>query len=75
MRDAASSAAMSDPENNRWFRRRWSDDTVQPASMSVTAVAGATAKSIVAADDRLTLLGHDLLQQWRRERAGEEAVR
>jgi len=60
MRDAASAAAMSDPEQNRWFRRRW----VEPAPTH----APAKPKPRSASQD-LGLLGRELLADWRREGA------
>jgi len=56
--DAASAAAMSDPERNPHFRRRWSemDDIVVP-------------RPLPSADADQSLDGAALLQAWRRERA------
>lgn len=73
MRDAAAAAAMSDPENNRWFRRRWAEIAVVPTTPASDGIAegGATPP----ADDDLILAGQDLLWQWRRERASGEQVR
>jgi hypothetical protein len=57
--DAAAAAAMSDPDRNRWFRRRWSEAPVrrnrQPGSETAYG---------------LELTGRELLEMWRREMAG-----
>ena len=64
MRDAAAAAAMSDPEQNRWFRRRWAEHL--PAHvLAEPAPLPATQDS--------ELIGRELLAAWRRERAGREA--
>ena len=70
MRDAAAAAAMSDPENNRWFKRRWSDVGTEPTTSTIAPV-----RPHLAAPDDLDLLGRDLLLQWRRERTSREDVR
>lgn len=75
MRDAAAAAAMSDPEINRWFRRRWSDEQAQLALTPSKAQAPDSTVKIQNLDHDLTLLGHDLLMQWRRERTGKKMVR
>ena len=58
--DAATAAAMSDPERNPAFRRRWQDTKtpLQPHEDSPQR-----------AQDVVELTGRDLLEQWRRERA------
>ena len=71
MRDPAAAAAMLDPENNLWFSRCWSERQIPPAP--VTAAAGSTVPH-KDQDYYLGLLGHALLQQWRRERANREVV-
>ena len=71
MRDAASAAAMSDPERNRWFRRRWVE--AGPTPIVLTPAPAAIPARLL--DDQLNLLGHQLLQQWRCERSSKEAVR
>lgn len=57
--DAASAAAMSDPERNPAFRRRWQD---QPGHL---VHANAPAQK---PDDAIEQTGRALLEQWRRER-------
>ncbi|MBL6459398.1 hypothetical protein JMJ55_29205 [Belnapia sp. T6] len=57
--DAATAAAMSDPERNPAFRRRWQD---------VASPSPALGRPLAAQDD-LELTGRELLEQWRRERA------
>jgi hypothetical protein len=59
--DAAAAAAMSDPELNRFFRRRWID-------ADATAILCAVAMH-PDLDDDLAVTGRELLEQWRRERA------
>ena len=61
--DAARAAAMSDPDQNRWFRRRW-----------VEAAPHAPAQSPVepATDLDFRLLGQELLAAWRRERGAAQ---
>jgi hypothetical protein len=57
--DTAAAAAMSDPERNRWFRRRWAERVVRrpdPAGPEQGTPG-------------LDLLGRELLAAWRRERA------
>jgi len=59
--DAASAAAMSDPERNPLFRRRW----LEPAG-------SATGRAIAehpGPDDDLAVTGLELREQWRQERA------
>ncbi len=64
--DAAAAAAMSDPERNRLFRRRWTEraESVPAPVCSIDQVAD------------LELVGRELLAVWRRERAtgGERDV-
>ena len=64
--DAARAAAMSDPDQNRWFRRRW-----------VEIAQDAPAECFVepAPELDLHLLGQELLAAWRRERAVQESAR
>ena len=57
--DAATAAAMSDPERNPAFRRRWQEACTPPLPPD--------AKALVA-QDALELTGRELLEQWRRER-------
>ena len=66
VRDAAAAAAMSDPEQNRWFKRRWAEhgpvqSPSEPASPPAT--------------QDFELIGRELLAAWRRERADREAAR
>jgi hypothetical protein len=62
--DAATAAAMSDPERNRFFRRRWvSEPDDGPCKHRITSEP----------HDSIDLTGLELLQQWRREREAEEA--
>ncbi len=64
--DAASAAAMSDPERNRWFRRRW----VEPATIPPPA---ATRQDIVPQSLEATSL--HLRETWRQERdRGQSAM-
>ena len=58
---------MSDPEQNRWFRRRWSE---RP-----NVVAPVRSDDAVALDDGLTLTGLALLQDWRAQRGPSGAGR
>jgi hypothetical protein len=54
--DAATAAAMSDPERNPAFRRRWQEvGAPRPPDQPQTA------------QDDLELTGRELLEQWRRE--------
>ena len=64
MRDAAAAAAMSDPDNNYWFRRRW----VEPDRVS------GSSQTVDLASEALELTGLELLAQWRRERATPTAI-
>jgi hypothetical protein len=58
--DAAVAAAMSDPERNPAFRRRWQETcTPQQRHDEVPRPA----------PDMLELTGRALVEQWRRERA------
>jgi hypothetical protein len=58
--DAATAAAMSDPDCNRWFRRRWREMPTLQMRQPVPTTEAA---------DALELTGHELREQWRRERA------
>jgi hypothetical protein len=58
--DAATAAAMSDPERNPAFRRCW-----QEACTPSDLVAGGPP----AEKDAVNLSARELLEQWRRERA------
>ena len=60
MKDAATAAAMSDPDQNRWFRRRWVEKAPVVVQQEILAEPG---------DVDLNLLGQKLLADWRRERA------
>jgi hypothetical protein len=62
--DAATAAAMSDPDRNRFFRRRWRETWVVVAAQPRPATDPA---------ERLELAGQDLLREWRRERAQRQA--
>ena len=55
--DAASAAAMSDPDRNPWFRRRWSEpsDIVQRR------------QGPPEPNEALDQIGSALREQWRRE--------
>jgi hypothetical protein len=53
--DAARAAEISDPERNRWFRRRWHEPTDEPTAP-------------VEVEHVITLSGQELLRQWRRKR-------
>lgn len=66
MRDAAAAAAMSDPERNRWFSRRWAE-----AGADLPPVEPTPSSAV----QDLELVGRELLAAWRRERAGQEACR
>lgn len=66
MMDAAAAAAMSDPERNPAFRRRWQDAYTPPQ------LPGPKLKSV---QDDLELTGRELLEQWRRDRARDGGVR
>ena len=63
MRDAATAAAMSDPEQNRWFSRRWQDWVTLPVSPSTPP------PELHEPDEALEVTGHALLLAWRAERA------
>jgi hypothetical protein len=56
--DAASAAAMSDRDRNRWFRRRWRE----PSPVSIR-------QARPAAGPPPALTGHELLEMWRQELA------
>jgi hypothetical protein len=62
--DAATAAAMSDPERNPAFRRRWQDTYPPPQS---------SPSEPKSEHDALDLTGRELLEQWRRERASQAA--
>ena len=64
--DTARAAAMSDPDQNRWFRRRWVEAAPHAATERV-AERGAELD--------VGLLGPELLASWRRERAQREPAR
>ena len=68
MMDAARAAAMSDPEQNRWFRRRWID--VDPPCLAPAEQAGLSHASLDTTDS-FDMLGRELLAAWRRERAAQ----
>jgi hypothetical protein len=63
--DAATVAAMSDPERNPAFRRRWHDtpcrETAPPRPPALES------------GDAIELTGRELREQWRRERARLDA--
>jgi len=61
MRDAAAAAAMSDPERNPAFRRRW---TERAESLPMPACT-------LEQDADLELAGRQLLAAWRRERGAD----
>ena len=61
--DAARAAAMSDPDQNRWFRRRW---------VEIAPYAPAECFVEPTPELDLRLLGQELLAAWRRERASSE---
>jgi hypothetical protein len=63
--DTATAAAMSDPERNPAFRRRWQDGPRAPRWSSPPAV--------VEPGDAVELTGRELLERWRRERAWRES--
>jgi len=58
--DAATAAAMSDPERNGLFRRRWTEPPHEPP------VCGQVV-------DDIDLTGRALLEEWRRSRSRERA--
>lgn len=60
MMDAATAAAMSDPESNRWFRRRRHKPLPPVQQLSPAAERDR---------DPVELTGRALLEEWRRERA------
>jgi len=61
--DAAAAAAMSDPERNRQFRRRWHEAaTAAPAPRAPLRQQG----------EALGPIGHALLEAWRRKRERQE---
>ena len=76
MRDTARAAAMSDPTENRWFRRRWVDKGVpkrvlmaEPAPASALLPVPGSSVSVTSGDGDLEMVGRELLAAWRRERA------
>jgi hypothetical protein len=58
--DAATAAAMSDPDRNTFFRRRWRETWVVVTAQPHPATDPA---------EGLELAGQDLLREWRLERA------
>ena len=61
MRGTAAAAAMSAPQRNRWFSRRWHE---QPSAEPL-----APPPMYRQPEDHLEITGRDLLLLWRRERA------
>ena len=57
--NGATAAAMSDPERNPKFRRRWQDAPCEP---------GRYPPQPLELGDTVELTGRELLEQWRRER-------
>ena len=70
MIDAARAADMSDPERNRWFRRRWVD-AIPNACPGSWHTSPSPQQGLETRDD-FDLLGRELLAAWRRERAAME---
>ena len=69
MRDAARAAAMSDPDQNRWFRRRWVDAVARNCS---TPPGHAQPLPLSQNNpDTFELTGRKLLAAWRHERAAQ----
>jgi hypothetical protein len=60
----AATAAMRDPDRNRWFRRRWCDEPHGTARSGLAALRPGKA---------VELTGRELLEQWRRKRARQKA--
>ena len=60
MRDAAAAAAMSDPEQNRWFRRRWAEYEIAERRFEPV---------VHGPPQDFEVIGRELLAAWRRERA------
>ena len=58
--DAAAAAAMSDPDSNRWFRRRWHEPRPPAERLPHAEACG---------QDPVEQTGRALLEEWRRERA------
>ena len=58
--DAAAAAAMSDPDSNRWFRRRWQEP--QPPAERLPPAAACDQNPVEQT-------GRALLEEWRRELA------
>ena len=56
----AAAAAMSDPERNPAFRRRWREAPNAPREMPPPDLGP---------EDAVELAGRELLEQWRRDRA------
>ena len=69
MRDAARAAAMSDPEHNQWFRRRWVDAVGHNDPTSSDHAE--PLKPFYGLQNSLDLFGRELLAAWRRERAAQ----
>ena len=63
MRTSADAAAMSDPEHNRWFRRRWVETSNRPARMPDLA-----SHVTPVLEDGWQELGRGLLADWRAQR-------
>lgn len=66
MMDAASAAAMSDPDSNRWFRRRWREPA--PSAHRLAAPAERLPPVAAREQDPVEQTGRALLEAWRRER-------
>ena len=62
--DAATAAAMSDPDQNPKFRRRWHDAPREPERYPPQSLEPG---------DAVELTGRELLEEWRRERARRKA--
>jgi hypothetical protein len=58
--DTATAAGMSDPDRNKWFRRRWSEPP---------EAARSRLPKTPEPDKALEQIGSTLREQWRRERA------
>jgi hypothetical protein len=60
--DAATAAAVSDPDRKRWFRRRWSEPTpIRKTARPPTRDP----------DQTLVQIGSALREQWRQQQAAE----
>lgn len=66
MRDAARAAAMSDPDQNHWFRRRWTE-----LDLALFPVDAASKPELLDFEQIST----ELLIAWRRGRACREPRR